>query len=57
MSMGFDVERGPASTVDLNLSASDPPSPGVRGGNVPTGVMAECFLGPSSDHVHTHFRE
>jgi hypothetical protein len=64
MSTAIEYERLTTGIVDFNLSTSEPPAPGLRGGNVPTGILAECFLGPRDSHNgsidgnwHIHYRE
>jgi hypothetical protein len=64
MSTAIEYERLTTGIVDFNLSTAEPPSPGVRGGNVPCGFLAECFLGPRDSqngsldgNWHIHYRE
>jgi hypothetical protein len=64
MSTAIEYERLTTGIVDFNLSTAEPPSPGVRGGNVPCGFLAECFLGPRGSqngsldgNWHIHYRE
>jgi hypothetical protein len=64
MSTAIEYERLKTGIVDFNLSIAEEPSPGVRGGNVPGGFLAECYLGPRdsqnglvNSNWHIHYRE
>ena len=65
MSTAIEYERLKTSIVDLNLSLAEEPAPGVRGGDSPSGFLAELYLGPRvstqsgllSNKWHVHYRE
>ncbi len=65
MSTAIEYERLKTGIVDFNLSLSEEPASGVRGGDLPGGLLAELYLGPRvgtqsgllNSKWHIHYRE
>jgi hypothetical protein len=64
MSPAIEYERLKTGIVDFNLSITEDPSPGARGGDGLNGFLSECFLGPRDNqntvvesNWRVHYRE